>query len=137
MDALNIALAMFFFMVTYILFKNCIDSPNANHIEGYRSLERLELDPNESGSTDPDERLPMTKGVGSSLDKSDGQTTKEVIYSSSYYPWWRSTRWWNYDGWLYQKPYYNYWRRPQFYNYYYSGKPLVIGGKRYYKRDYQ
>lgn len=65
-----------------------------------------------------------------------GETKSEVIYTQDYYPWWRSTRWWNYDGWLYQKPYYNYWRRPYYYNYWYSGRPLIIGGKRYYRRNY-
>jgi len=62
--------------------------------------------------------------------------TSEVVYTQDYYPWWRSTRWWNYDGWLYQKPYYNYWRRPYYASYWRSGKPLIVGGKRYYRREY-
>ena len=61
---------------------------------------------------------------------------KQVVYTQDYYPWWRSTRWWNYDGWLYQKPYFNYWRRPYYYNYYFSGRPTIVGGKRYYRRNF-
>lgn len=64
----------------------------------------------------------------------DDETQNETVYTQDYYPWWRSTRWFNYDGWLYQKPYYNYWRRPYYFNYWLSGRPLIIGGKRYYER---
>lgn len=64
-----------------------------------------------------------------------GCTTRSK-YITDMYPWWRSTRWWNYDGWLYQSPYYNYWRRPQYYNMWINNKPHIIGGKRFYQRSF-
>ena len=105
MNVLNLALAAFFFMVTYILFCNFLSGDvDAN------PMEMLEDTPLPTGYAGPDERHPATKGVGSAIKKDNknkkgaGHTTKEVIYTQDYYPWWRSTRWWNYDGWLYQKP---------------------------------
>lgn len=62
------------------------------------------------------------------------QDSQKTVYTRDYYPWWRSTRWWNYDGWLYQRPYYNYWRRPYYYNYWFSGSPLNVEGEEYYAR---
>lgn len=83
MDILSIALAIFFLVVAYILFDRFMDN-----------------------SEKEEENNPNHENV------SADQKVKEVVYTTDYYPWWRSTRWWNYDGWLYQKPYYNYWRRP-------------------------
>jgi len=54
----------------------------------------------------------VTPTVAANSDEVPDAKVKEVVYTQDYYPWWRSTRWWNYDGWLYQKPYYNYFRRP-------------------------
>ena len=138
MDILNIALAMFFFMVTYVCFTSYVNGPPVGFMGRHGNpVEKLESELLPAGYAAPDERHPATKGLGAPIKKGDGQTTKEVIFTQDFYPWWRSTRWWNYDGWLYQKPYYNYWRRPNYYNYWYSGRPLIIGGKRYYQREYQ
>lgn len=68
--------------------------------------------------------------------KIDEKDTQKEVYTHDFYPWWRTPRWWNYDGWLYNRPYYNYWRRPSYYNMWYSGNPIIIGGKRYYKTSY-
>lgn len=57
-------------------------------------------------------------------------------YITDMYPWWRSTRWHNVDGWLYGAPYYNTFKRPQYYNYWINSKPTIIGGKRYYQRSF-
>lgn len=124
MDILTIAIALFIFMMSFIIFdkyinKECLEQKMDNSIE-----------------------TPITEQSDKSIVKQSDDnelgddTVKEVIYTQDYYPWWRSTRWWNYDGWLYQKPYYNYWRRPYYYNYWYAGRPLIIGGKRYYRRQY-
>lgn len=79
---------------------------------------------------------PDTIGVeGTELETTPPDTQIEK-YTHDFYPWWRSPRWWNYDGWLYNRPYYNYWRRPAYYNMWFSGNPIKIGGKTFYKTDY-
>lgn len=126
---LSIALAIFFLVVAYILFEKYF----GNGDDQRETLENKAI-PIASG-TESEEY----GGGGQSkvvADEVPDSTVKETVYTMDYYPWWRSTRWWNYDGWLYQKPYYNYWRRPYYYNYWYSGRPLIIGGKRYYKRNF-
>jgi hypothetical protein len=57
-------------------------------------------------------------------------------YVTDMYPWWRSTRWTNVDGWLYSAPFWNYWRRPQYYSAWINSKPTIIGGKRFYARSF-
>ena len=121
MDLLSVALALFFFMVTYVLYDNYMNSQSSELLDtNSTTLPK--------GYLAPDEIHPAL---------AEGDTTTENIYVQSYYPWWSSARQWNYDGWLYQMPYYNYWRRPSYYNYWSSSAPLIIGGKRVYKRDYQ
>ena len=92
MDVTNIAMAVFFFALAYIMFSKYI-----------------------FGEDDETKSVVVPLLPKKNPEKSDQVTpdsVKEVVYTQDYYPWWRSTRWWNYDGWLYQKPYYNYWRRP-------------------------
>ena len=70
------------------------------------------------------------------LNTTPPKDTQIEKYTNDFYPWWRSPRWWNYDGWLYNRPYYNYWRRPAYYNMWFSGNPIRIGGKTFYKTEY-
>lgn len=120
MDLASIAMAIIILIIVYMIFNRFMNNEDYDQAEnvniGYNSNKQIV-------SVDIDEKIPK-------------ESVKEVVYTQDYYPWWRSTRWWNYDGWLYQKPYYNYWRRPYYYNYWYSGRPLIIGGKRYYNRQY-
>ncbi len=106
---LNIALALFFFMVSYILFDTYI-----NQADNSVGMEEEGEPFNGDDTIVTDSLVNEVDTVRSKLadqKPGEGDTAKEVIYTQDYYPWWRSTRWWNYDGWLYQKPYYNYWRR--------------------------
>lgn len=120
---LTIFIALFFFALLYTLYSE--HSFKSNMFEKLVGADNLD-----SQTTQAD-----FGHSGTTFDS--GRTAKsEVVYTQSYYPWWRSTRWWNYDGWLYQKPYYNYWRRPYYYNYWRSGQPLIVGDKKYYRRNY-
>jgi hypothetical protein len=113
-DALTIVIGLFFLGLLYVL------------IQGGKNKETLEV-----GDA-------IRKDIGFSGTTHDSGRTaaSEVVYTQDYYPWWRSTRWWNYDGWLYQRPYFNYWRRPYYYNYFTSSRPKIIGGKAYYNREH-
>lgn len=120
MQLVTVALGVFFLIFVYLL----LDSFNRqNTMKNYGDL------------VTADGMAIKEQPPGTDL-KSGRDAVSEVVYTQDYYPWWRSTRWWNYDSYLYQKPYYNYWRRPYYYNYWYSGRPLIIGGKRYYRRRY-
>lgn len=120
MDTKSVVIVVLFLALAYFVFVKFYQPEKA-------LLEALE------GEAEGKKTVSAVEGSGPAV---PGQTVKEVVYTQDYYPWWRSTRWWNYDGWLYQKPYYNYWRRPYYYNYWYSGRPLIIGGKRYYHRQF-
>lgn len=118
MELYTIALGVFFLVFVYLL----IDSfQNQQNMKDYVGLES-------SGS--------VPTPPGQKMSGNDRTAVSEVVYTQDYYPWWRSSRATNVDGWLYQKPYYNYWRRPYYYNYWYAGRPLIIGGKRHYRRRY-
>lgn len=119
MDLISLAVAILFLMVAYLVFDKFI-----------RDDSEESLDSKILGGVIP------SGDQSESKSKDDKVTVSEVVYTQDYYPWWRSTRWWNYDGHLYQKPYYNYFRRPYYNNYWLAGKPLIIGGKRYYKRQF-
>jgi hypothetical protein len=127
MDLVSIVLAVIFLIVIFLLFQRFMMNNTENYDQPSDDVD-VDVDVNGYDSTK------ITVDVDESNKNKD--VVKETVYTQDYYPWWRSTRWWNYDGWLYQKPYYNYWRRPYYYNYWYSGRPLIIGGKRYYKRQY-
>jgi hypothetical protein len=71
-----------------------------------------------------------------SIDQESPDCVTRSKYITDMYPWWRSTRWNNVDGWLYNAPSYGYWRRPSYYNYYVTSKPTIIGGKRFYQRSF-
>jgi hypothetical protein len=89
-NILTIIIGLFFLGVLYTL--------NRGGSSGQNMLEKLV-----GNNTD----TKMTEGdFGHSGTTHDsGRTAKsEVVYTQDYYPWWRSTRWWNYDGWLYQRP---------------------------------
>jgi len=130
MDLLTIALAIFFVVMSYVMFDTYM-----NKVDGTEDTSRAFYSSAPTTSTPQMHSAPPSGARNN--DAVADESAKEVIYTQDYYPWWRSTRWWNYDGWLYQKPYYNYWRRPYYYNYWYAGRPLVIGGKRLYKRRFQ
>jgi hypothetical protein len=70
------------------------------------------------------------------IDQESPDCVTRSKYVTDMYPWWRSTRWWNVDGTLYNTPYYSMYRRPQYYNYWISSKPTIIGGKRFYQRSF-
>lgn len=36
--------------------------------------------------------------------QSDIVSDQTTSYTRDFYPWWKTPRWFNYDGWLYQKP---------------------------------
>jgi len=129
MDLVSIVLAVIFLIAIYLLFQRFMTNDTENYDQ---PPEEIDID----GDVNGYDSTKLTVDVDQSSNQKDKEVVKETVYTQDYYPWWRSTRWWNYDGWLYQKPYYNYWRRPYYYNYWYSGRPLIIGGKRYYKRQY-
>lgn len=126
MDFLSIALALFFLVVSYILFERYVQGDNFEKITEAPGVKKVV---GGNGSN--------TGSVANNTAENGNVLKREVVYTQDYYPWWRSTRWWNYDGWLYQKPYYNYWRRPYYYNYFMAGRPLILDGKRYYQKNYQ
>lgn len=146
MDLLSVALALFFLVVSYILFERYIQGDNYERIT--QDGAPMMGNPEAVGGVMAEPGNPETNGgaggmvadvMTSASNGSVGESplVREVVYTQDYYPWWRSTRWWNYDGWLYQRPYFNHWRRPQFANYWSEGRPLIVDGKRYYKRDFQ
>ena len=88
MDFVSLSIAVFFLVLAYIVFQKYIgDEPE-------------QLDGNPTALT-------ADAGVSVAPANTEGipdEKVSETIYTQDYYPWWRSTRWWNYDGWLYQKP---------------------------------
>lgn len=88
MDMLSVSLAIFFLIVAYILFDKYMGTDRVTREALGENASPAEVGENSSGKESANE---------------DG-TVKETVYTMDYYPWWRSTRWWNYDGWLYQKP---------------------------------
>jgi len=121
MDTLTLVIGLFFLGLLFVL------------MQGNKKVETLD----DNGKMDP-ANIATRKDLGFSGTTYDSgrSAASEVVYTQDYYPWWRSTRWWNYDGWLYQRPYYSFWRRPYYHNYWSSSKPQIIGGKKYYKREY-
>lgn len=102
MDLVSISIAIFFLVIAYVTFCRFMKDP-----------ERLdEVQMVDSTSSTPSTPPEVSATLASNSDAIPDAKVKEVVYTQDYYPWWRSTRWWNYDGWLYQKPYYNYFRRP-------------------------
>lgn len=95
MDFVTISIAVFFLVLAYVVFQKylddepeMLDGKSATTIvanQGVRSPPGVTAAPLNSESV-PDEKV------------------SEVVYTQDYFPWFRSTRWWNYDGWLYQKP---------------------------------
>jgi hypothetical protein len=101
MDILHIALAIFLFVLSYIFFTQYIGTCGSESFDNQddynKALQTLGVNTPDDGP-DPDV-APQEKTPG------EGELGKDTVYvENSYFPWFKSTRWWNYDGWLYQKP---------------------------------
>ncbi len=91
MDFVSISIAIFFLVIAYVTFQRFMNDSER--------LDDVQMVDTTSGSVPA-----VTPTVAANSDAVPDAKVKEVVYTQDYYPWWRSTRWWNYDGWLYQKP---------------------------------
>mgnify|MGYP003148235247 CR=1 FL=1 len=97
MDFVSISIAVFFLVLAFVIFQKYLgDEPEM--LDGSAVVQTAATgQPGESVST-------IAKVLASNTEEVPEDKVKEVVYTQDFYPWYRSTRWWNYDGWLYQKP---------------------------------